>query len=277
MYALGKNQGTNQGTSPALVRARRRGGYVEAMYTLSRMLTREEPATARRYYEQAAAHGDAQAMAKLGDMLAKANRGEARQWYERARAARTRCASSPVWTSNAGTVVGAAIWSRPQLSATPGRWPCWPWRPSADVTETRLWPGPRRPRRRARRRIPRSLSAPTRYAFFGTSGAGGPSPLRPVWAPSALSVWGRSARGCCGGQERCWGECGREREAFGAGKPVLPGEHTSWHGRSREAGLSEVEPGNSTPENSRVGTIIQRELPCVYDSTERAAHGHRRP
>ncbi len=56
---------------------------MEAMYTLSRMLTREEPATARRYYEQAAAHGDAQAMAKLGDMLAKANRGEARQWYER--------------------------------------------------------------------------------------------------------------------------------------------------------------------------------------------------
>ena len=26
-----------------------------------------------------------------------------------------------------------------------------------------------------------------------------------------------------------------------------------------------------------VGTIIQRELPCEYDSTERAAHGHRRP
>ena len=56
MYALGKNQGTNRGQARRYYERAAEGGYVEAMYALGRMLTREEPATARRYYEQAAAH-----------------------------------------------------------------------------------------------------------------------------------------------------------------------------------------------------------------------------
>ncbi len=119
---------------------------MNALVALGRMLAREDPVAARRYYEKAAAHGDRRAMVNLGDMLRSRHPSEARQWYERAASAGSTYALRQLartyelsWSTS-----GRPYWSRPQPSATPRRWPCWPRQPSADITETRLWPGPRK-------------------------------------------------------------------------------------------------------------------------------------
>jgi len=88
-YAIGQ-QAAIAGNIPIATKSWRpfaEGGNKETLFNLGLLFERSaDPATARYWYEQAAAAGDSGGMFKLGVMLEDAEREAARDWYEQAAA-----------------------------------------------------------------------------------------------------------------------------------------------------------------------------------------------